>query len=282
MSHKAQSYFGGGDSDEEVEEDEEVASESDAGEKNNGTDDEDEDEKGQGQEDEDKMPDGDGDGDEDIAGSVDDEDGDGEEEGEGDIEGDVEGDVEGDRGSDEEEEEDGEGDENGDGGEDVDGGERVGEGGRTADINAILSETVDDDDADDGEDNDENYLQKFNSDLNKSYILDNHPECVIQNYHEILALCNVVRDKSNDVVDALHRTCPYLTKYEKTRILGQRAKQINSGAPAFIKVPETIIDGYLIAELELEQKKIPFIIRRPLPNGGSEFWKIKDLENIIF
>ena len=268
MSHKAQSYFGGGDSDEEVEEDEEVASDSDAGDKNNGTDDEDE--KGQG--DEDKMPDGDGD--EDIAGSVDDDEGEGEGE-----EGSVgeEGDGDGEGG--------GYGDEDIAGSVDDDEGEGEGEEGgveQTADINAILSETVDDDDADDGEDNDENYLQKFNADLNKSYILDNHPECVIQNYHEILALCNVVRDKSNDVVDALHRTCPYLTKYEKTRILGQRAKQINSGAPAFIKVPETIIDGYLIAELELEQKKIPFIIRRPLPNGGSEFWKISDLENIIF
>ena len=33
-----------------------------------------------------------------------------------------------------------------------------------------------------------------------------------------------------------------------------------------------------IAEEELKQKKIPFIIRRPLPNGASEYWKVKDLE----
>ena len=55
-----------------------------------------------------------------------------------------------------------------------------------------------------------------------------------------------------------------------------------SGANPFIKVPENIIDGYIIAEMELKEKLIPFIIRRPLPNGTSEYWNIKDLENISF
>jgi len=45
-------------------------------------------------------------------------------------------------------------------------------------------------------------------------------------------------------------------------------------------VPNNVIDGYLIAKLELEEKLIPIIIRRPLPNGKSEYWKIKDLEII--
>jgi len=39
-----------------------------------------------------------------------------------------------------------------------------------------------------------------------------------------------------------------------------------------------MIDGYLIALKELDQKKIPFIIQRPLPNGGSEYWRLCDLE----
>ena len=47
-------------------------------------------------------------------------------------------------------------------------------------------------------------------------------------------------------------------------------------------VPETIIDGYVIAELELKEKKIPFIIRRPIPGGGCEYWHLKDLEIISF
>ena len=71
---------------------------------------------------------------------------------------------------------------------------------------------------------------------------------------------------------------PLLSKYERTRILGERAKQINDGAKPFVETDGTIIDGYLIALAELEQNKIPFIIRRPLANGASEYWKLQDLE----
>jgi DNA-directed RNA polymerase I, II, and III subunit RPABC2 len=71
-----------------------------------------------------------------------------------------------------------------------------------------------------------------------------------------------------------------MSKYEMTRILGERAKQINEGAKSFIGVDPSLIDGFLIALKEFEMKKIPFIIRRPLPNGASEYWKMKDLEII--
>jgi DNA-directed RNA polymerase subunit K/omega len=132
------------------------------------------------------------------------------------------------------------------------------------------------------DDDGELYLKKFDKDIQKNYIMNFHPECVSHNYDEIEALSKVVRNQNGMVVDDLHKTLPYLTKYERTRILGQRAKQINSGATPFVKVPENVIDGYLVAELELKQKRIPFILRRPLPNGGSEYWNVKDLENISF
>lgn len=126
------------------------------------------------------------------------------------------------------------------------------------------------------------YLQKFDKEINDNYILNFHPECALQNYDEILSMIKVIRDKNGIIIDSLHRTIPYLTKFEKARILGQRAKQINSGSTPFVKVPENVIDGYLIAELELKEKRIPFIIRRPMPNGGSEYWSIRDLEDISF
>ena len=147
-----------------------------------------------------------------------------------------------------------------------------------------------DDDGEDGnsqdseeedEDEDENY-QKFDSDMNKNYVVDFHPECMIHNYDEISVLTKIHRDKNNVIIDSLHRTLPFLTKYERARVLGQRAKQINSGARPFVKIPENIIDGHLIADLELQQKRIPFIIRRPLPGAGSEYWNLKDLELISF
>ncbi len=45
-----------------------------------------------------------------------------------------------------------------------------------------------------------------------------------------------------------------------------------------LRLKEGIIDGYIIALKELELKKIPFIIKRPIPNGGFEYWYVSDLE----
>ena len=143
----------------------------------------------------------------------------------------------------------------------------------------------DDDEDDDGDEEDEDadrdsseYFQKLKSNVRESYVDTYHPESLSHNYDEIQTLARVVRNSAGVIVDDLHRTIPIMTKYEKTRILGQRAKQINEGAPTFIKIDSTVIDGYLIAMKELEQKKTPFIIRRPLPNGGSEYWRVQDLE----
>jgi DNA-directed RNA polymerase subunit K/omega len=140
---------------------------------------------------------------------------------------------------------------------------------------------VSEDDNDDDDEEDENYLQKFNENLKRNIINENHPELHFHNYDEINNLTTVVRDETGKIVDPLHRTLPFLTKYEKSRILGERATQINAGAKPFIDVEPNVIDGYLIALAELEQRKIPFIIKRPLSNGGCEYWKLKDLEQII-
>jgi len=142
--------------------------------------------------------------------------------------------------------------------------------------------TFEDDDDDSGDDSDDpdnaEYFQKLKSGVRDSFVATYHPESFSHNYDEIQTLSRVVRNSAGVIVDDLHKTIPIMTKYEKTRILGQRAKQLNEGAQPFIKIDSTVIDGYLIAMKELEQKKTPFIIRRPLPNGGSEYWRIQDLE----
>ena len=137
-----------------------------------------------------------------------------------------------------------------------------------------------DEDDDDDDDDDENYLQRFDQELTKQYINEYHPECIQHNYEEISIMSKVIRDKNNNIIDPYHKTIPFLTKYEKTRILGQRAKQIECGSTPLVKVPETVIEAHIIAELELEQKRIPFIVKRPIPNGGFEYWNLQDLEII--
>lgn len=139
---------------------------------------------------------------------------------------------------------------------------------------------IDSDDDFDVAEDDHNYLQKFTLNISEKYLQDNHPECVIHNNIEIDALSSIIRDDNGIIIDKNHQTLPILTKYERTRVLGERAKQINNGAKPYVNVLTSIIDGYIIAEQELNAKSIPFIIQRPLPNGSKEFWKLADLEII--
>ena len=68
-----------------------------------------------------------------------------------------------------------------------------------------------------------------------------------------------------------------LTKYEKARIIGTRALQISYNAPIMID-PGDEVNPIKIAEMELYQNKLPFIIVRNLPDGRCEYWNIKDLQ----
>tara|TARA_B100001175_G_scaffold102614_1_gene87054 strand:+ start:7301 stop:8017 length:717 start_codon:yes stop_codon:yes gene_type:complete len=136
-----------------------------------------------------------------------------------------------------------------------------------------------DEDDDDDDDDDQDYLKKFDENLQQNIIQEHHPELRAQNYEEIEALCTIVKDSKGNIVDPLHKTIPFISKYEKARVLGERAKQLDSGANSFIEdLDPTIIDGYMIALKEFEEKKIPFIIQRPLPNGVCEYWRLKDLD----
>ncbi|CAF4202026.1 unnamed protein product [Rotaria socialis] len=91
-------------------------------------------------------------------------------------------------------------------------------------------------------------------------------------------------------------TTPYMTKYERARVLGTRALQIAMCAPLMVepdgetdplqiamrelkekKIPMIIRHPLQIAMRELKEKKIPMIIRRYLPDGSYEDWSIDEL-----
>ncbi len=88
---------------------------------------------------------------------------------------------------------------------------------------------------------------------------------------------NDSESKSEPNIDKKHTTYPYLNKYEYTRIIGFRANQLSQGAKPFIIVPEHVSDVREIARLELSEKRLPYIIKRPLPNGSYEYWRLQDL-----
>jgi DNA-directed RNA polymerase subunit K/omega len=130
------------------------------------------------------------------------------------------------------------------------------------------------------EDLDDTDFKKFDDEVKKNYIVSQHSECLNKNFNEIKTLSKITRNSSNIIIDEFHKTLPILTKYEKTKILGMRLKQLNNNSKPYIIVNEKIIDNYIIANMELEQKKLPFIIERPLPNNTFEYWKLKDLDLI--
>lgn len=71
-------------------------------------------------------------------------------------------------------------------------------------------------------------------------------------------------------------TTPYLTKYERARVLGARALQLAMSAPVMVELNGER-DPLKIAEKELRANKIPIIIRRYLPDGSFEDWDLDEL-----
>lgn len=132
------------------------------------------------------------------------------------------------------------------------------------------------------EDND--YTIENNDDIRQfddtlKYMEIYHPEDIHVSFDEMYKLSLIKRNENGIIVDDNHKTFPILSKYEKTKLIGLRVTQINKGSEPYV-TSKSILDPSLIAERELKEKKIPFIIKRPLPNGKYEFWNVKDLEVI--
>ncbi|KAK6916101.1 RNA polymerase, subunit omega/Rpo6/RPB6 [Dillenia turbinata] len=98
------------------------------------------------------------------------------------------------------------------------------------------------------------------------------------------------KDNNEDIPDAIEteekedvepverrrKTSKYMTKYERARILGTRALQISMNAPVMVEL-EGETDPLEIAMKELRERKIPFTIRRYLPDGSYEDWGVDEL-----
>lgn len=84
-------------------------------------------------------------------------------------------------------------------------------------------------------------------------------------------------DVHNDYDTNKNKTSKYLTKYEKAKIIGLRAQQIATGSVVFVDVPKGMINSIEIARKELEERKIPFIVKRKIGHNEFEYWKLDDL-----
>ncbi|CAK7268375.1 subunit common to RNA polymerases I, II, and III [Sporothrix epigloea] len=87
---------------------------------------------------------------------------------------------------------------------------------------------------------------------------------------------NVKSHKDKKIANELRTTTPFMTKYERARILGTRALQISMNAPVLVDL-EGETDPLQIAMKELREKKVPLIVRRYLPDGFYEDWTCEEL-----
>ncbi len=149
-----------------------------------------------------------------------------------------------------------------------------------------------DEEVDEGEELADDSDEGTNPALRRLY--GSHPECLpdyIESVLQKVALKAVppkpqqggVQNNPEEPVVGLddnHKSYPFLTKYEATRIVGFRANQLSQGARPFVDVPEHITDVREIARLELAAKRLPFIVKRPMPDGTYEYWRLQDLLQI--
>lgn len=109
-----------------------------------------------------------------------------------------------------------------------------------------------------------------------------HPECRIYYVEAItpkLLLMAAPPDTPTrqGAPDANHRSQPWITQYERTKILGFRANQLAQGAMPYVVVPKHVVTTADIARIELKERRLPFIISRVMPDGTFEFWRLSDL-----
>lgn len=142
---------------------------------------------------------------------------------------------------------------------------------------------IDIEDKIDDEELEEDMFRKFDDERRDNYLKIVHPEENYKSSDEINKLTHINYDKKGFIKDPLHKTYPILSKYEYTRVIGLRISQLSTGSQPFIEIKNfKILDNHIIAEKELEEKKLPFIILRPMPDGSCEYWKLKDLEIIKY
>lgn len=92
----------------------------------------------------------------------------------------------------------------------------------------------------------------------------------------ITELYNIEKSKEVIVSNNDRITLPKLSKYERTRLLGERTRQITEGAKVMVKTNRKV-SAYELALLELNNRVLPIKIIRKRPDNKIEIWKINEL-----
>ena len=92
----------------------------------------------------------------------------------------------------------------------------------------------------------------------------------------------IFRAEVAEAVQQPRTTRGYYTKYEYTALIAMRAQQLADGAKPLVDLTGLRQSDPLfvwnVAKREVELRKLPFVVRRQLPDGTSEFWSTQELE----
>ncbi|KAI0971307.1 RNA polymerase, subunit omega/K/RPB6 [Xylaria arbuscula] len=123
------------------------------------------------------------------------------------------------------------------------------------------------------EDGDDDFNRRGNEE-EENVVIAGDPSAAANNAQKGPSANKSIKDKK--IPNEERTTTPYMTKYERARILGTRALQISMNAPVLVDL-EGESDPLQIAIKEMNEKKIPLIVRRYMPDGYYEDWTCEEL-----
>ena len=89
----------------------------------------------------------------------------------------------------------------------------------------------------------------------------------IEDYHDIIKAYDPTKNTTRN----------FLTKFERVKIIGLRAEQLQRNAVPYVEFDRNKFNPIDIAMKELDSRKLPFMICRTLPNGEKEYWRLDDM-----
>jgi DNA-directed RNA polymerase I, II, and III subunit RPABC2 len=101
--------------------------------------------------------------------------------------------------------------------------------------------------------------------------MDQHPE-----------VRPIFRAEVAEKIKSQRTTREYFTKYEYTVLVATRAQQLADGAKPLVdlvglKTADPMF-VWQVATREIVQRKLPFLVRRQMPDGTSEYWSAQEME----
>lgn len=90
---------------------------------------------------------------------------------------------------------------------------------------------------------------------------------IVEDFHDVMNRYDPSKNSTRNI----------MTKFEKNAMIGLRSEQLLRGAQPLVDFDPKLFDVRKIAHKELDERKLPMLVCRKLPNGEKEYWRIDDM-----